>query len=365
MPVNTLLTTPDYDFMLRDSRARVLVVSTPLYEKFAPILDGHPHLAHVIVAGGEVAGRQSLDARLTAAEPDLATAPTTSDDICFWLYTSGSTGAPKGSVHIQSDIVHTAELYGRGVLGILESDVVFSAAKLFFAYGLGNAMTFPFWVGATAVLMAERPTPEAVIRTLKEHRPSIYYGVPTLYAALLATDDLPDAESVGLRRCISAGEALPEGIAQRWKQRVGVDILDGIGSTEMLHIFLSNRPDDVRYGTTGKPVPGYELAIHDDSGQPAKQGEIGDLTVSGPSSAIFYWNNRRPAAWNPSVAAGRAPAINIRSTMTATTSMPAGPMTCSRSAAFSSRHSRSKRRSFPTKRFWRPRSWDIWTRTNS
>ena len=292
VPVNTMLTTSDYDFMLRDSRARVLVVSAPLYERFEPILADQPFLEHVVVAGGEGGGRPRLDALLDGAGDTLAPAPTTTDDAAFWLYTSGSTGTPKGAVHIQSAMVNTAELYGRAVLGIREDDVVFSAAKLFFAYGLGNAMTFPFWVGATAVLMAERPTPEAVFRMLRAHRPSIFYGVPTLYAGLLQADDLPTADEIGLRHCVSAGEALPEGIARRWRERVGVDILDGLGSTEMLHIFLSNAPGDVRYASSGRPVPGYELRVVDGSGHAAATGAIGDLLVSGPSSAVSYWNNR-------------------------------------------------------------------------
>src|SRR5207248_5936113 len=178
------------------------------------------------------------------------------DEPCFWLYSSGSTGRPKGTVHIHSSLMQTAELYAVPVLGIDESDVVFSAAKLFFAYGLGNALPFPLAVGATSILMAERPTPAAVSRVLREARPTIFYGVPTLYGALLASPDLPPREALALRRCVSAGEALPEDIGRRWEARTGTGILDGIGSTEMLHIFLSNRPGDVRYGTTGKPVPG-------------------------------------------------------------------------------------------------------------
>jgi benzoate-CoA ligase len=178
------------------------------------------------------------------------------------------------------------------VLGIEERDVVFSAAKLFFAYGLGNALTFPMAVGATAILMAERPTPAAVFKRLVEHRPSIFYGVPTLYAAMLAAVDAPSANVLALRRCASAGEALPAELGRRWRERMGVDILDGLGSTEMLHIFLSNRPGAVRYGTTGQPVPGYALKLTDEAGNAAAPGEIGELQVSGPSSSPYYWNNR-------------------------------------------------------------------------
>jgi benzoate-CoA ligase len=291
--VNTLLTTADYAFMLRDSRARALIVSDALYERFQPILAEQPALKHVIVSGGAPApGTQALDALLSSAAPQAKPAETTADDPCFWLYSSGSTGTPKGTVHLHSHLILTAELYAKPILGIGESDVVFSAAKLFFAYGLGSALTFPLAVGATALLMAERPTPAAVARRLTEHRPTIFYGVPTLYAAMLASPELPRREAVALRQCVSAGEALPEDIGKRWSERFGVDILDGIGSTEMLHIFLSNRPGDVRYGTTGKPVPGYQIRLVDDDGKPVEPGEIGELQIAGPTSAACYWNQR-------------------------------------------------------------------------
>jgi benzoate-CoA ligase len=278
--------------MIEDSRARAVVVSAPLLGAIEAALTLLPHPHPEIIVAGEAAAHRSLAALLAAAPATAETAATHPDEPCFWLYSSGSTGRPKGTVHVQTSLAKTAELYGLPVLGIGPDDVVFSAAKLFFAYGLGNGLTFPFAAGATAVLMAERPTPAAVARILRRHRPTIFYGIPTLYAALLASDDLPQASELRLRRCASAGEPLPAEIGRRWQARLGVDILDGIGSTEMLHIFLSNRPDDLRYGTTGKPVPGYGLRILDDSGAPVPQGEIGDLWVSGPTSAAQYWNSR-------------------------------------------------------------------------
>jgi benzoate-CoA ligase len=292
VPVNTLLTADDFAYMLDDSRARLLVVSQTLLPAFAPILSGRLHLRRVIVSGQAADGHLLLSELLARAGSEHRSAPTTRDDVAFWLYTSGSTGSPKGALHVQTDLACTAELYGRQVLGIAESDTVFSAAKLFFAYGLGNGLTFPFYVGATAVLMAERPTPEAVVRVLRRHRPTIFYGVPTLYASLLAYDGLPAAGEIPLRRCTSAGEALPADLWRRWCDRMGVEILDGLGSTEMLHIFISNRPGEARPGTSGKPVPGYRVRLVGEDGQPVPRGEIGELQVAGPTSAVAYWNQR-------------------------------------------------------------------------
>jgi benzoate-CoA ligase len=292
---NTLLTTHDYDYMLRDSRARALVVSAPLLPAFAPLLGRHPHLRHVIVSGAEADSadpHHSLQRLMAVAPTSFAPADTTCDDACFWLYSSGSTGAPKGTVHQHSSLIATAELYAKPVLGIRDDDLVFSAAKLFFAYGLGNGLTFPLSVGATTVLMAERPTPAAVFARLERHQPTIFYGVPTLFAALLASPELPARGKLRMRRCTSAGEALPAEIGRRWTEHFGVEILDGLGSTEMLHIFLSNRPGEVRYGTSGMPVPGYELRIVGDDGQPAAAGQVGELQINGPTSAMAYWNNR-------------------------------------------------------------------------
>ena len=280
--LNTLLTPSDYEYQLKDSRSRAVFVSEPLLKNFAGLKC--PDLEHVV---------SNVKEFISSGAPKAEAAPTLRDDMCFWLYSSGSTGAPKGTVHLHSHLILTAELYAKGVLGMRESDVIFSAAKLFFAYGLGNSMTFPMAVGATAVLMAERPTPDAVFKRLTERKPTIFFGVPTLYAGMLASANFPRKEQLSLRTCVSAGEALPPAIGNDFQKRTGVEILDGIGSTEMLHIFLSNRPGEVRYGTTGKPVPGYELRLVDEQGGViTKPGELGELQIGGPTSAVMYWNQR-------------------------------------------------------------------------
>jgi benzoate-CoA ligase family protein len=293
VPVNTLLTEDDYRFMLTDSRARVLVVSEELYPKFASAIAASADLAEVIVSGGNAHGRRRFADLLEAAETAPITAPTTREDMCFWLYTSGSTGKPKGAVHTHADLKLTDDLYARPILGITENDVCYSVAKLFFAYGLGNALTFPMSAGATTVLVPQRPTPDLVASTLKQHQVTVFYAVPTFYAGFLASPAAPQKSELKLRCCVSAGEALPPEVGRRWSERYGVDILDGLGSTEMLHIFLSNRPGEVKYGTSGKPVPGYELRLIDDDGKEVTtRGEMGELQVRGPTSAMMYWNNR-------------------------------------------------------------------------
>jgi benzoate-CoA ligase len=289
--VNTQLSPDEFAFMLADSRARAVVVSRPVLAAMQQAVASLPEdRPEIVVSDPAAAG--PLGALPSGAPARAETAPTHPDEPCFWLYSSGSTGRPKGTIHVHSSLAASAACYAVPVLGIDERDLVYSAAKLFFAYGLGNALTFPMAVGATSLLVAERPNPALVARLLREQRPTIFCGVPTLYAAMLASDDLPHAQEIALRRCVSAGEPLPAEIGRRWAARVGVDILDGIGSTEMLHIFLSNRPDDVRYGTTGVPVPGYDLKIVDDEERPVGRGQIGDLLVRGPTAAAGYWNNR-------------------------------------------------------------------------
>ena len=291
--INTLLTTEHYRYILGNGRAQALLVSEALLENFLPIIDELPTLEHVVVVGDDGAGNKLWSELTAAADTEFQAVATSRDDVAFWLNSSGSTGNPKGIMHRHSSPYWVAKLYGQDLLGMREDDLVFSAAKLFFAYGLGNANFFPLMVGASTVLMAERPTPQSIMRILNEHNPTIFYGVPTLYAALLADPaNTPQSGSDRLRLCVSAGEALPEDVGDNWRQRFGVDILDGVGSTEMLHIFLSNSPDDVRYGSSGRMVPGYQGKLVDTDGNVVRPGELGELVVNGPSSADGYWNER-------------------------------------------------------------------------
>ena len=291
VPLNTLLATPVYDAILRDSRAVILFVSAPLWDVVAPAVADNPYLREVVVVGDATDGTTPFADFIKDAPAQEAVA-VNSDEVAFWLYSSGSTGQPKGVAHIHSALKATSDTYGDQVLGIREDDVVLSAAKFFFAYGLGNEMTFPLSVGATAVLFTGRPTPPGMIETIAAHQPTIFCGVPTLYAAMVAQMDETGAPQSPLRICISAGEALPEDVGKRWEQHTGVDILDGVGSTEMLHIFLSNSTDDIVYGTSGTAVPGYELRLVDEQGEEVGIGEVGELLVNGASAANCYWNQR-------------------------------------------------------------------------
>jgi len=301
VPINPLLAHDVVGYILADSRADALVISAPLAESLLPVLHGLAELRRIIVVQPDGTKPAPLDdARqiavadfLASGDPATPTTTAPADEVAFWLYSSGSTGAPKGVRHVHGSLRATADAYGAQVLQIREEDVMFSAAKAFHAYGLGNSMTFPMSVGATAVLLPDRPTPGAVLDAMQLHQPTIFGGVPTLYAAMLASPRIgPGAGSERLRRCISAGEALPAAIGRRWREMVGVDILDGIGSTEMLHIFVSNDAGDIRYGTSGKPVPGYEALILDEHLGRVPNGEAGELVIRGPSAAEGYWNQR-------------------------------------------------------------------------
>ena len=298
--VNTLLTADDYAFMLENSRAQAVLVSGALLPALTAAMTKSDHEVGKVVVSHPVAplhpSEVEFEAFVQAHQPLTKAATTSADDPGFWLYSSGSTGRPKGTVHSHGNPYWTCALYGKGVLHLQENDLCFSAAKLFFAYGLGNALTFPMSVGATTILMAERPTPDATFKRWLGHvggqKPTVFFGAPTGFAGMLANPNLPARADVSLRLVSSAGEALPAELGQRFKSHFGVDIVDGIGSTEMLHIFLSNLPEKVRYGTTGWPVPGYLVELRGDDGKPVADGEPGDLYIQGPSAAMMYWGNR-------------------------------------------------------------------------
>ncbi|MBW8855015.1 MAG: benzoate-CoA ligase family protein, partial [Bradyrhizobium sp.] len=272
IPVNTLLGEVEYRTILEDSRARLLIVSEELYPLFANLLDAAPELEHILVSGKQDFGHALFEDALQAAVAADYTAPTINDEVCFWLYTSGSTGTPKAAVHVHATLAYTASCYAH-VLRLAADDVVYSVSKLFFAYGLGNSMVHPLSVGATTVLASERPTPNSVADLMRMHGITVFFAVPTFYMAFLAADPV-EREALRLRCCLSAGEALPINIGQTWSERFAVDILDGLGSTEMLSTFLCNRMGEVRYGTSGKPVPGFEIRLVDEAGNVVAQGEM-------------------------------------------------------------------------------------------
>lgn len=297
IPINTALRPNDYLYILNDSRARVLLVHAEIWQGLQDILPELGYLRHIVVVNLLQTGKQESTtlhdfARWTEqASAQLEAARTSKDDSAFWLYSSGSTGFPKGCVHLHHDMVYCTEYYAKSILNIHETDITFSAAKLYFAYGLGNNLYFPFGVGASAVHYPGRPLAEDMFKVVQQYRPTIFFGVPTLYANMLA---LPEAEQrfdfSSVRVCVSAGESLPAEILRRWQDKFHVDILDGIGSTEILHIFISNRLDEIRPGSTGKLVPGYEALITDEHGHAVQPGEIGNLLIRGDSIAAQYWN---------------------------------------------------------------------------
>lgn len=289
VPLNTLLSADVYETILADSRASILVVSEEMWEVVEPATRDNRYLRAILVIGDAPEMTESYR-DFTADAPVMETVEAFDDELAFWLYSSGSTGQPKGVRHVHGALKATCETFGDQVLGIREDDIVYSVAKMFFAYGLGNAVSFPMSVGATTVLFGGRPTPAAVYGILASHRPSILCAVPTLFAAMVqAADGKPEHS---LRLCTSAGEALPRDVGEGWERLTGVEIVDGVGSTEMLHIFLSNRPGACVYGTAGEAVPGYDLRLVNEHDEEVADGEVGELLVRGPSSADGYWNKR-------------------------------------------------------------------------
>jgi benzoate-CoA ligase family protein len=300
VPTNTLLRPPDYTYLLNDSKAVGLIVSSTLLPILKEAIVQSRYLKHVIIVGDEelpeFAGKQthSFSSLVASASPALAAEPTSKDDMAFWLYSSGTTGFPKGAVHRHQDMVYSTEYYAKPILGINENDRTFSVAKLFFAYGLGNGLYFPFAVGATTVLLPGRPEPAKVFEICQIYQPTLFFSVPTNYAALLALSETnPETYITAMTKVrwgVSAGEALPKHIWERFYERFGVKILDGIGSTEILHIFISNREGAIKPGSSGLLVPGYEAKILDENGQEADANQEGMLWIKGDSTAVYYWN---------------------------------------------------------------------------
>jgi benzoate-CoA ligase family protein len=295
IPTNTLWTPSDYEFLLRDSRAAVLIVSAALHSRIVDVVPNCPWVRHVLVVGESGhTGAIDFNTLIGRGSPELAAECTSWDDPAFWLYSSGSTGRSKACVHLQHDMTVCAETYARGVLEIQATDRCFSVAKLFFAYGLGNAMYFPLAVGATSILWPGPVTPPVVYDIIERYRPTLFFSVPTHYAMLLAHhDEAREFDLSSIRCAVSAGESLPPAVFARFGERFGVEILDGIGSTEVLHIFISNRRGCVRPGSSGIPVSGYEARLVDENGAPVATGEIGSLLIKGDSTCAYYWNRHQ------------------------------------------------------------------------
>jgi benzoate-CoA ligase len=291
IPINTVLGEKDYEYILNDSRAHVLLVEPDLLGHIMEIRSRLDFLEHIVVGGQGDGGPLILRKLMGKASPKLEPAKTTKDDAAFWLYSSGTTGYPKGTVHLHHDMIVSADAYARDTIGMKESDVSFSVAKLFFAYGLGNGLYFPMRTGGTTVLLPERPLAEKAFEVVDRYQPTVFFGVPTSYASMLHMAEKTGRTQFGnVRMCVSAGEPLPRPLFEKWRKRFGVEILDGIGSTEILHIFISNRPGKTRPGSTGQIVPGYEARIVDDDGAELPTGHTGTLLIKGESIAAGYWN---------------------------------------------------------------------------
>jgi benzoate-CoA ligase family protein len=288
IPTNPWMSFKDYEYLINDSRARAIILHESILPEMEKIWDQTRFLKHVIVVGKPRGRALSYEALISKASDKLEAEATNRDDIAFWGYTSGSTGIPKGAVHLQHDMITITDLFAKPVLGMNETDLCFSASKLFFAYGLGNSLYFPFRVGASTVLWPERPDPEKILQVIDQYHPTYFFSVPTLYARLLRVEKKYDLSS--LKICLSSGEPLPPAIFHQWKDRFGHEILDVVGSTEATHDFLANRPGRAKPGSSGEVTPAFEAKIVDDEGREVSVGEVGNLLVNGDANAPYYWN---------------------------------------------------------------------------
>ncbi|MGE5217452.1 MAG: benzoate-CoA ligase family protein [Chloroflexota bacterium] len=288
VPTNPWMFAKEYEYLINDSRARAIIVHESVLPEIEKIWDRTPFLKQIVVVGAPRGKALSYDGLIAKASANLNAAKTTRDDVCFWGYTSGSTGSPKGAVHLQHDMITISDLFVKPVLGMTENDLCFSASKMFFSYGLGNSLYFPFRFGASTVLWPEKPDPEKILQVIDKYKPTFFFSVPTLYARFLRIEKNYDLSS--LRVCLSSGEPLPPALFHQWKDRTGLELLDVVGSTEATHDFLANRPGRAKAGSSGEVTPAFEAKIVDDEGREVPIGEVGNLLVKGDANAPYYWN---------------------------------------------------------------------------
>jgi benzoate-CoA ligase family protein len=288
VPTNPWMFAKDYEYLINDSRARAIIVHESTLPEIEKIWDHTPFLKHVLVVGTPKGKALSYESLIAKASDKLDAEKTSRDDVCFWGYTSGSTGNPKGAVHLQHDMITISDLFVAPVLQMKETDLCFSASKMFFSYGLGNSLYFPFRCGASTVLWPEKPDPERILQVIEKYQPTFFFSVPTLFARFLRIEKKYDLSS--LRMCLSSGEPLPPSLFYHWKDRTGMELLDVVGSTEATHDFLANRPGRAKAGSSGEVTPAFEAKIVDDEGREVPVGDVGNLMVKGDATAPYYWN---------------------------------------------------------------------------
>ncbi len=298
VPFHGMLRPHEFRYLLRDSRIRLMVVDSGLLPQVAGVLSDSPWLEHVLVSGPTGEGRYpSLEDAMMDASTELHAAPTTQDDVAFWIYSSGATGFPKAAVHLHHDPIYCCQTYASKILELTDQDTVLSIPRMFMAYGLGNSLFFPLYSGAYSILLPGLPGPVEILETLRQHRPTLLFHTPPGYQELLAAVETGvQADLSSVRLCLSAGEPLPPGLLARWQARFGKEILDGLSSSEALHVYVSNRPGEVRPGSSGRPVPGYAIRLEDEDGCQVGPGELGNLLVRGDSTSPWYWNQHRKTA---------------------------------------------------------------------